>query len=405
MNQTMEKSIVDIIQSLKENPMFHLSLGSKELFHSNFLEFLWEEDKVSFFKMLCEILGDGNEQIKQMINSQEEYILSREKKKFDICIYHKDDETEIYDVIIENKVKSIPYKTQLDGYVKAIGNNHRQTSPVYILLSLAKAFPDKNVIEKEDKWKIVSYDSLLEAIQNYYFNKELCNSYIKDYCAFISRLYSLQECIMDKIMSTTFYDATIISKFEDVRLHDLYHKLRGSYFISELFNMLNRGNLNNTQIKIEKGDRKGKDGTIFLSSTMNNGKSTITASILKDKTFYEIQIEGEQYRHMFNQPNLAKVCSILQPQKKQSKVDKSILTETLTSNSHAFQFINFSDNFDVKNINEKVSGNYCKYAPDCVYRYKLYDNNLTFQEVLRIMADDVTNIYDILFSPKAKTTK
>ena len=397
----MEKSIDDIIQSLKGNPMFHLSLGSKELFHSNFLEFLWEEDKVSFFKMLCEILGDGNEQIKQMINSQEEYILSREKKKFDICIYHKDDETEIYDVIIENKVKSIPYKTQLDGYVKAIGNNHRQTSPVYILLSLTKAFPNKTDIEKEGKWEIVSYDSLLKAIQNYYFNKE-CNSYIREYCAFISCLYSLQECIMDKIMSTIFYDATIISKFEDVRLHDLYHKLRGSYYISELFNMLNRGNLNNAQIKIDKGDRKGKDGTIFLSSTMNNGKSTITASILKDKTFYEIQIEGEQYRHMFNQPNLAKDCSILLPQKKQSKVDEKKIKKTLTSNSTAFQFINFSDNFDVNNINEKVSDNYCKYAPDCVYRYKLYKNNLTFQEVLNIMADDVTNIYDVLFSQKQK---
>ena len=114
MNQTMEKSIDDIIQSLKGNPMFHLSLGSKELFHSNFLEFLWEENKLSFFMMLCAILGEENEHIIQMINSQEEYILSREKKKFDICIYHKDDETEIYDVIIENKVKSIPYKTQLD---------------------------------------------------------------------------------------------------------------------------------------------------------------------------------------------------------------------------------------------------------------------------------------------------
>ena len=169
--------------------------------------------------------------------------------------------------------------------------------------------------------------------------------------------------------------------------------------------MLNRGNLNNAQIKIDNGDRKGKDGTIFLSSTMNNGKSTITASILKDKTFYEIQIEGEQYRHMFNQPDLAKNCSILQPQKKQSKVDEKKIKKTLTSNSTAFQFINFSDNFDVNNINEKVSDNYCKYAPDCVYRYKLYDNNLTFQKVLTIMADDVTNIYNVLFSPKAKITK
>lgn len=33
-----------LLIELNKNPMFHLSLGSKELFHSNFLAFLWDQN-------------------------------------------------------------------------------------------------------------------------------------------------------------------------------------------------------------------------------------------------------------------------------------------------------------------------------------------------------------------------
>ena len=34
--------IINEVEELYKNPMFRISLGSKELFHSNFLAFLWD---------------------------------------------------------------------------------------------------------------------------------------------------------------------------------------------------------------------------------------------------------------------------------------------------------------------------------------------------------------------------
>ena len=45
------------LQQLHGLPIFRLSLGSKELFHSNFLEYLWDVDKGSFIKMINAVFG------------------------------------------------------------------------------------------------------------------------------------------------------------------------------------------------------------------------------------------------------------------------------------------------------------------------------------------------------------
>lgn len=82
----MGKSIDEIIQSLKGNPMFHLSLGSKELFHSNFLEFLWEQNPATFLNILNKIVTkekDKNQlqDLIEKIDKNKEYLkLAREKE-------------------------------------------------------------------------------------------------------------------------------------------------------------------------------------------------------------------------------------------------------------------------------------------------------------------------------------
>ena len=51
-----------ILSQLQSLPIFRLSLGSKELFHSNFLEFLWDIDKnnrVLFIKIINKLLPDA----------------------------------------------------------------------------------------------------------------------------------------------------------------------------------------------------------------------------------------------------------------------------------------------------------------------------------------------------------
>ena len=44
-----------LLIELNKNPMFRLSLGSKELFHSNFLAFLWDQNPKAFLELLNDL--------------------------------------------------------------------------------------------------------------------------------------------------------------------------------------------------------------------------------------------------------------------------------------------------------------------------------------------------------------
>ena len=383
MNQTMEKSIDDIIQSLKENPMFHLSLGSKELFHSNFLEFLWEQNKVTFLKMLKEMAPNEEERINRLIEIKDDLFMAREKEHFDICIFHNEGNKIVYDIIIENKVKSIPYKKQLDGYVDKI--TQKKQTPIYVLLSLAKNF----VLKKEisESWNVVDYKALESAIESQYKDKSI---YITDYCSLIKSLSELEDILAQN--HDVQYSQTYNS-LKEVRLHDLYLKQMESIFIGELAEMI-ENRISKELIDFGDEDRNNDQNRLFLSSTMNNGKSTITASILKDQSFYTIQIEGDQYRHMYNSVGIA--AKSRKPNSE--KIDAKKLERKLKRIKYVLNFLKQEDQFKTK-IQNVINKNYCRYGNDVVYRYKKYSDDMN---LLNIMADDVTNIYDVLFSPKQK---
>lgn len=384
MNQTMEKSIDDIIKSLKENPMFHLSLGSKELFHSNFLEFLWEQNPAAFLNILNETVTkekDKNQlqDLIEKIDKNKEYLkLAREKEHFDICIFHNDGNKIVYDIIIENKVKSIPYKTQLDGYVAKIIK--KKQSPVCILLSLAQNFAEQAEIRKS--WNVIDYRELESKIKTYYSN----DKYINDYCLLIKNLNELEEKLFTN--NERFFNGKIYESLREIRLHDLYLKQSGSIFIGEICQRI-KSKIKEAIIIIGKENRDDKSHKIFLSNTMNNGKSTLTATILFGKVFYTIQIEGDQYRHMFNSAGLAaKSCK-----KNSKKVDGNKLEKRLHNNA-ALNFVKFVNDYDVTNLSGDLNKNYCRYGENVVYRYKKFTDK---DDMLDIMANDVMNTYQKLF--------
>ena len=148
-------------------------------------------DRSAFVRMIRNLLHDQD----LLPKDPQEYYLDREKENFDICIYHLVDDSKgmvsaqekakrvIYDLIIENKVKSIPYKGQLLKYVGRVERKRRNNDPEpkYLLLSLAESFPDKNkdgsvVVrykvnkgkkpkEGDATWKTVNYLTLSEEIR------------------------------------------------------------------------------------------------------------------------------------------------------------------------------------------------------------------------------------------------
>lgn len=116
------------IEYLKTSPMFNLSLSSKELFHSNFLYWIWKLDPNTFKSLIARLLNISTDDLKW----GDKWEVVREYNSFDLCVKYCDTESSNKEtgarkidygdvlLVIENKVKSIPYKEQLHKYVNKV---------------------------------------------------------------------------------------------------------------------------------------------------------------------------------------------------------------------------------------------------------------------------------------------
>lgn len=156
-----------VLEALENSTMFHFSLGSKELFHSNFLHWLHIIDKENFIKLMRKFAGHENDQFwweeKYYKKEGESYEVRRESNNFDLSIWinleypqqdnpkdAKQDNKKVKWVpvlVLENKMKSLPRQDQLENYVnKAYEEwgetklkDNKEKSPItFILLSLVE---------------------------------------------------------------------------------------------------------------------------------------------------------------------------------------------------------------------------------------------------------------------------
>ena len=311
MNMTIQ--LDELLEQFKQNPMYFFSLSSKELFHSNFLEFLFQTNRKQFFNIIDKILGTD------FSSDPDKYVLSREKEKFDICISHKvttkrRKEADCYDLIIENKVKSIPYYTQLEGYQNKADEHNKNlnnTQVKILLLSLVKDFPDKAKIEEQKNWKIAHYDQLCTLIRSEFSNHPTIGQYVNDYCDFLDLLNQLQQSIIDDNANGLFNNA---DTYKPYRFHDIYAKLRSALFLMDFKQAIEQ------EVKVYGMEVKFVDSIhdviiaekyapgIYLHYGINQGVGVadIWIPIWKGNRIckYEIVIQGVQYRHGYSEPTL-----------------------------------------------------------------------------------------------------
>lgn len=387
--KSQNKMIISELEGLHQNPMFRISLGSKELFHSNFLAFLWDCDEQAFLNMINDLLPEGKKINVTELLGKDELTIYREKENLDLCICHTENNKDCIDIIIENKVKSIPYIEQLDEYRQTAAKPQykNSTAVTYILLTLATEFPNKEAIAKG--WNIITYDQLVKALKQYYHKNNIeprLQQYVADYTDFIDKLSALQ--IVDKFNDEPFHNPDIIAAYHKKKLSDLYLKQRGSYFICMLLNKITKAEENNRLGKIEvkwgaKSQASGKNvvdnsknAIIYLASGMNRGKSTITIHIYpKDSTSsYALQIEGNQYRHMFIQSGLIA--------KRSTKVEQHL-------NNMPF----FAQDQLPKLLQEdwQGRGDFNQYQPDCLYKYVTFEKT-TGGQMLDIVVEDIIKV-------------
>lgn len=246
-------------------------------------------------------------------------------------------------------------------------------------------FEDEDEI-KQNGWKIVSYDNLATAIKCCYNDT---NSYISDYCEFISTLHCLQKDIVPKdFIQQTLYPA--YKEYNMYRLHDLYIKCRGLKFIELLKKELKRKDISYEFVK-ESGEslrkkfreEQNQAPDVYLNWNVFNAEGQIAAFIHKGgNEIYEIVIQGSQslqYRHGINY--------VIERDGKYNSLDKdkknsqSLIWDKVKS-------CEFMQGFKYPDKNKE----HCGYDTDYIYRYnkvaeKEYGVNI--ESLLNHMVDDI----------------
>jgi hypothetical protein len=224
----------EIIKSLKSSPLFNLSLSSKELFHSNFIAWLISEypnEMWSIFSKCTELEPDKYKIEKASAHREKEHI----DLMFDVeKIGSAEGKIKI---IIENKVKSLPYKKQLEEY------STKFPGCCYILLSLSKPKhlinESNSIFDEKNYWHLLTYENLANELENISFNYEQIEiidtdsnaqyhkMIIADYINFTRQLVQISN-ITDIWEEEKFdwYDKNneIFSELAKIRLADFYIK-------------------------------------------------------------------------------------------------------------------------------------------------------------------------------------
>lgn len=363
---------IELKKKIEKSPMFQLSLGSKELFHTNFLYWLWKAEPNAFWRIMSKfgIKTDDKGSL----------AVKREWEHFDLSIVHetikkkKGKDVKIVDnivAVIENKVKSIPRIKQLDNYNKEIEKVNKDNECKKILLALIDPGFDHN----EEGWSCFTYEKYrgfiedcLTIIENDY---DRC--IIEDYYNMIDTLISFKdEWLREDFSSMKYMDIiehSSVKDYIDLRINDLRHKT----IFSKMFSSLE---VNLKDDKPETGIEKAED--IFkynipltIGYGMTNATGLIEAKVIINADYLlGIQVQGYQYRHFIEFSNSSCVKEFIRKEL-QDKFGQ-----------------NHKEEFDISN--KKI----CSYKNSegkkaFQYVYRRIREDETVDDVVKNMVDDV----------------
>jgi len=283
------ESLKQITESLRNSAMFHLSLSSKELFHSNFLYWLGQSSETS--KLFEYVIGclSGNK-----IFAIADKTIKRETHNFDLSVWSGS----VIEVVIENKVKSLPHAGQLAEYRSKIEKLNGNNDCTLILLSL---FPTK--METEG-WIQKSYKDLADAliakteelVSHSYFK-----AIINDYTAFILNLDEVSRLSLIADGETYAYKKPpVYPALEKIRLEDFYLKAKYAQIAEMVCSTLGNGVIPKRDVTIKEIMKSSETkGTIYVNHGFSRSDGIIEVKIRAHDFVYLIQIQGDLYRRGF----------------------------------------------------------------------------------------------------------
>ena len=241
---------------------YQLSLSNLELYHSNLFAVVLEKSGFINHKFFSDVID-----INKKYTDLKVY---REKKSIDLTIEVTDEDSQTYVIFIENKVKSLPDESQLIGY------SEKDPNAKGILLSLVKPG-----FKLSDSWFRRSYVELIEYYDDL-LNKvdETFRLFLLDYIEYMKNV----EKFIEKISYGESYfleesNNKVLEVLDGMRLRSVIEKIH----YANLQNMISDLGYKTYSGRIRGAHHFG------IELTMEGTEST-----------FDIQIQGNQYRHKVN---------------------------------------------------------------------------------------------------------
>jgi hypothetical protein len=206
---------------LEREPLFHMSLGSKELFHSNLIAWLVESHHDRMRRVFEPWLVAKPKQ--RATHAQREY------RHLDLVLRFEDCEP----LVIENKVFSVPRRGQLEFYGKVIDGD-RSLGPAAPRVLLSPCPPPRHMPEG---WAYIFYRELAERLRSELgsFGDGYVDETVRRYSDMVDRIstiLALAADVTDLDGPWLFPDPD--RTLFDARLYDGCAKLRADAIAAEL---------------------------------------------------------------------------------------------------------------------------------------------------------------------------
>ena len=214
-------ALASVVDALAAEPLFHLSLGSRELFHSNLLGWMAEQ----FPEVMKGVLHD----ILEVDNASEASFVLREYKQIDLIVAFPG----YRPVVFENKVFSLPDQSQLDRYAR--GNIPRALPDVAVtrvLLSLSEAgWPEDIYGSAGLEWRAFTYRALAERLGQASVTLGMSDAYSAQTVWHYAHLLELLTELIELVQPGTTDEpidlpAPYVRELKRIRLHSTAAKMR-----------------------------------------------------------------------------------------------------------------------------------------------------------------------------------
>ena len=238
---------------------YQLSLSNLELYHSNLFAVVLEKSEFINHKFFSDVID-----INKKYTDLKVY---REKNSIDLTIELIDEDRQTHVIFIENKVKSLPDENQLICY------SEKDSNAKGILLSLVKPG-----FELPDSWFSRSYDELIKYYRDLLKKvDETFRLFLIDYIEYMKNL----EKFIGKVSygESYYFEESNNKVLEGMRLKSVIEKIH----YANLQNKISDLGYKTYSGRIRGGHHFGVD--LPIEGTTSS---------------FDIQIQGNQYRHKVN---------------------------------------------------------------------------------------------------------